>query len=187
MMKATDVLVAEHRNIKRMLGVVRKLCIQIFLKNEVYYEGFYDAIDFIRNYADKFHHGKEEDIYFASMSTELGAAIAQGPIFGMLAEHDLGRLFIKTLEEALEKAKAGDEEAKVDIIANAICYTDLLHRHIDKEDNAIFTFAESNLNQEAKNLVDEDFEKSKDRLNSDETEKKYVALLERLEKYVESI
>ena len=186
-MKATDVLVAEHKNIKRMLVVVRKLCRQVFFNQEVYYEGFYDAIDFIRNYADKFHHGKEEDIYFASMSTELGPAIQQGPIFGMLAEHDLGRLFIKTLEESLEKSKNGDEDAKIDIVSNAICYTDLLYRHIDKEDNAIFTFAESNLNEEAKKSVDEDFEKSKDRLKSDVTEKKYVELLERLEQYVASV
>jgi len=186
-MKATEVLVSEHVNIKRMLKIVRKLCTQVFFKHEVYYEGFYDAIDFIRNYADKFHHGKEEDIYFLSMSTELGPAIKQGPIFGMLAEHDLGRLFIKNLEESLHKAKDGNDEAKIDIVSNAICYTDLLYRHIDKEDNAIFTYAESSLSQEAKDLVDVDFENSVERLNSLETERKYMALLEKLEKYVESI
>lgn len=186
-MKATDVLIAEHKNILRMLKVVRKLCLQVFLKHEVYYEGFYSAMDFIKNYADKFHHGKEEDIYFLSMSTELGPSIKQGPIYGMLAEHDLGRLFIKNLEDALQKSQEGIEESKIDIIANAIAYTDLLHRHIDKEDNAIFTFAENNLSEEAKELVDADFEKSKEKLNSEETEEKYLALLEKLEKYVDAM
>ncbi len=183
-MKAIQVLMEEHKYILRMLKVVRGLCLQTFKTKEVYYEGFHNAIDFIRNYADKFHHGKEEDILFEVMSAELGPAIKQGPIFGMLAEHDLGRLFIKTLEEALFAAEKGNEEAKVDIIANAICYTDLLYRHIDKEDNAIFTFADEKLTQQALDEMEESFEKAKGPLKSEETERKYVALLEKLEAYV---
>ncbi len=41
---------------------------------------------------------------------------------GMLVEHDLGRLHIRELVEALEKVKAGEEEANLDVIANAISY-----------------------------------------------------------------
>jgi len=183
-MKAIQVLMDEHKYILRMLKVIRGLCIHAYKTKEVYYEGFHKGIDFVRNYADKFHHGKEEDILFEVMSAELGPAIKQGPIYGMLAEHDLGRLFIKTLEEALFAAEKGNEEAKVDIIANAICYTDLLYRHIDKEDNAIFTFANDKLNEAVLAEMDESFEKAKGPLKSDETEGKYVALLEELEAYV---
>ncbi|ABR47559.1 Hemerythrin HHE cation binding domain protein [Alkaliphilus metalliredigens QYMF] len=186
-MKAIQVLRDEHQYILRMLKVVRGFSIHTFKTQEVYYKGFHDAIDFIRNYADKFHHGKEEDILFLKMSSELGKAIEQGPIFGMLAEHDLGRLHIKTLEEALHAAEAGDEDAKVDIIANAISYTDLLYRHIDKEDNAIFNFAESQLSQESLQTLDVDFEAAKERLASDTTEKKYVQLLEELEATLASL
>lgn len=186
-MKAIQVLKDEHKYILRMLKVVRKLCVHTLNTKEVYYEGFHQAIDFIRNYADKFHHGKEEDILFEVMSEELGAAIKQGPIYGMLAEHDLGRLFIKTLEEALFAAEKGEDERKVDIIANAICYTDLLYRHIDKEDNAIFTFAEEKLGNEVLLKMDSDFEAAKDRLKSEETERKYVALLESLENYTSKL
>lgn len=186
-MKAVKVLMDEHQNILRMLKVVRSLCLQTFNTKEVYYKGYYDAIDFIRNYADKFHHGKEEDILFDKMSSELGPAIKQGPIYGMLAEHDLGRLFVKTLEEALHAAEKGSEEAKIDIVANAIAYTDLLHRHIDKEDTAIFTFAESSFNEDMHQEIDNLFEGAKERLDSDATERKYIAMLEALEKYVNNI
>ncbi|MDR5659421.1 hemerythrin domain-containing protein [Serpentinicella sp. ANB-PHB4] len=186
-MKATEVLVSEHKNILRILTVVKKLCIEVYNTKKVHYEGFFDAIDFIRNYADKFHHGKEEDILFDKMSAELGVEIKNGPIYGMLAEHDLGRLFIKNLEDALLRSKEGHDNAEIDIIANATCYTDLLHRHIDKEDTAIFTFAERSFDQKTKEIVDEAFEASKIRLNSDETEAKYVALLEKLEQYTQDI
>ncbi|SET67952.1 Hemerythrin-like domain-containing protein [Natronincola peptidivorans] len=186
-MKAVKVLMDEHQNILRMLKVIRKLSLQTFETKEVYYKGYYDAIDFIRNYADKFHHGKEEDILFDKMSSELGTAIKQGPIFGMLAEHDLGRLFVKTLEEALDAAKQGSEEAKLDIVANAIAYTDLLYRHIDKEDTAIFTFADNSLDSDMHQEIDNLFEAAKERLDSEATEKKYVGMLEDLEKYVDNL
>ncbi|MBU5677109.1 hemerythrin domain-containing protein [Alkaliphilus sp. MSJ-5] len=186
-MKAVQTLRDEHQNILRMLKVVKGLCIHTFNTKEVYYKGYYDAIDFIRNYADKFHHGKEEEILFEKMSSELGPAIKQGPIFGMLAEHDLGRLFVKNLENALIESEKGNDNAKVDIIANATAYTDLLYRHIDKEDNAIFNFAESQLKAEIHEQLNVEFEKAKERLNSDDTERKYVALLEELEAYVDSL
>ena len=118
-MKAVQTLRDEHQNILRMLKVVKSLAIHTFNTKDVYYKGYYDAIDFIRNYADKFHHGKEEDILFKKMSSELGEAIEKGPIYGMLAEHDLGRLFIKNMENALIEAEKGNNDAKVDIIAKA--------------------------------------------------------------------
>ncbi|AKL94248.1 hypothetical protein CACET_c07380 [Clostridium aceticum] len=186
-MKAVKTLMDEHQNILRMLKVIRKLCLQTFYTKEVYYQGYYDAIDFIRNYADKFHHGKEEDILFEKMSSELGTAIKQGPIYGMLAEHDLGRLFIQNLENALKKAKEGSEEAKLDIVANATAYMDLLYRHIDKEDTAIFTFAETSFDDAMHQEIDQLFEDAKERLDSIATEKKYIALLEVLENYVNNL
>lgn len=186
-MSSINLLMDEHKNILRMLKVVRRLSLHTFNTKEVYYPGFYLAIDFIRNYADKFHHGKEEDILFEYMSNELGEAIKVGPIYGMLAEHDLGRLFIKNLEDALKASEAGKEEAKIDIVSNAICYTDLLHRHIDKEDTAIFTFAASKLSKESIEKMNIDFENAKEKLNSDEVEKKYTSILEDLENYVNKL
>lgn len=186
-MKAVKILMEEHQNILRMLKVIRNLCLHTFNAKEVYYKGFYQSIDFIRNYADKFHHGKEEDILFDKMSSELGPAIQKGPIYGMLAEHDLGRLFIKNLEEALKKAEDGIEESKIDIIANAIAYTDLLYRHISKEDTAIFTFAKKSLKDEIHQEIDKLFENAKETLDSENTESKYLSLLQELEDYTNSL
>ena len=56
------------------------------------------------------------------------------------------------VQRAIEKVKGGDEEAKLDIIANAISYTHLMERHIDKEDRVVYTFAERNLKE---NILDE--------------------------------
>ena len=51
----------------------------------------------------------------------------------------------------LENYKGGNKEAKLDVIANAISYTNLLERHIDKEDNVIYKFAQRELNEDILN------------------------------------
>jgi hemerythrin-like domain-containing protein len=180
-MKGIELMKEEHGNIKRLLGVVRKLCINILNGAEVDYEAFYDAIDFIRNYADKHHHGKEESILFKEMIEKLDEKINRAPVQGMYAEHDLARLFVSNLEEALKRVKDGDMDSRVDIIANAIAYTDLLNRHIYKEDNAIYTFAEKKLSAESLNYVEEECEKFEKAAADEGVQQKYLKILEKLE------
>jgi len=147
-MNAIDLMMEEHKYIKRMLTVVRKATYKSLEEKNVNYEDFYKMIDFIRNYADAHHHKKEEVILFNKMVEELGLIAEKTVKYGMLVEHDLGRLYITGLSEALENLKSGNKEAILDIIANAISYTHLLERHIDKEDNVIYKFATRELKQE---------------------------------------
>lgn len=180
-MDAITLMIEEHKHIKRVLGITRKACIQILNGTPVNYEAFYKIIDFVRNYADKHHHSKEEDILFKRMSEELGEVVAHGPIMGMFAEHDLGRLFISNLETALQKTKDGDVDARVDIIANAIAYTDLLYRHIDKEDTAIYTFAQKKLSVESLAEVEEQCKAIEHEAQEKQLQKRYIALIDELE------
>ena len=98
----------------------------------------------------------------------------------MLVEHDLGRLYVRDLINAFEKMKSGDEEAKLDVIANAISYTHLLIRHIDKEDRVIYKFAERNLNDEIKEFINVECEKFE--ISNEKIKNRYILILEDLEK-----
>ncbi len=148
-MDAVTIMKEEHTYIKRMLKVLRKACLDILNGKSVDFELFADAVDFIRNYADKYHHSKEEDVLFRIMKEELAEQKdTVSAVQGMFIEHDLGRLFIYNLVKALDKVRGGDNEARVDIIGNAIPYTDLLTRHIDKEDNALYDFGVKALKDE---------------------------------------
>lgn len=173
-------MVEEHKNIKRMLQVVRKACIRIMNSKELDYLDFEAMIDFIINYADNHHHGKEEKFLFSRM-IEMGGAAEKLVRFGMLVEHDLGRLYIKSLEEALEKVKNGDEEAKVDVIANSVSYTHLLGRHIQKEDKVAYPFSKRQLSNET--LIRIDNECSTFEKNAQEAgiQNKYLESLTKLE------
>lgn len=147
-MSAIDIMMEEHEYIKRMLVVVRKACYGVLKGEEINYDDFKLMISFIRNYADGHHHNKEEIMLFNRMIDNLGALGEKTIKHGMLVEHDLGRYHVKALDEALESLKGGDDESKLDVIANAISYTKLLERHIDKEDNVIYKFAERELDLE---------------------------------------
>lgn len=180
MMNAIEIMMEEHQYILRMLKVVRKACYKVLQGSDINYEDFYLIIDFIRNYADGHHHNKEEIMLFNRMVENLGALGEKTIKYGMLVEHDLGRLYINNLVSALEKTKEGNEEAKLDVIANAVSYTELLQRHIDKEDKVIYNFAKRELKNDVLELVNEecvDYEKHNEQVKNEN-----IFILEKLEK-----
>lgn len=180
-MNGLEILINEHKYIKRMLQVLRNASIGVLKGNEINYDDFDKMIDFVRNYADAHHHGKEEKFLFDKMLGELGELAIKLIRNGMLVEHDLGRLYMLQLEEALAKVKSGEEDYKIDVIANAVGYANLLTRHIDKEDNVVFTFAEKQLSSEnlEKFYVESlDYEEN---AKKSKVQEKYINILETLE------
>lgn len=181
-MDAIELMKEEHKNIKRGLVIFRKLSIEILNGGDVDFDAFEKMISFVRNYADKHHHGKEEKVLFNKMETSLGDAVVKGPLSGMYIEHDYGRLFMKTLEEALKRVKDGDNDSKVDVIANSIGYTDLLTRHIDKEDNVFYSFARRMLSSEALEEVDKRCEDIESEAGKDDIQENYLNILSEMER-----
>lgn len=180
-MDSINLMVEEHRNIKRMLKIIREYCYKILKDEDVQYEDFYKMIDFIRSYADDHHHGKEEELLFNRMADELGPAAQKLVTHGMLVEHDLGRLYTKQLEDALTKVLDGDEEAKLDLIGNAMAYADLLHRHIDKEDRVVYEFARKNLEKDTLDKINYECTIFENRAREENVQNNYLNLLDELE------
>ncbi len=181
-MDSIQLMMEEHQYILRMLAVVRKACYRVLKGEDVCYEDFDRMIDFIRNYADAHHHGKEEKLLFNEMVEHLGPLGNKLITHGMLVEHDLGRLHIQELKAAVDRVQGGEEESRLDIIANAIGYTHLLKRHIDKEDAVVYTFAKRQLPADILEKVNREtdtFEKSAEEKGTQEF---YQSLVESLEK-----
>ncbi|HAS73434.1 MAG TPA: hemerythrin [Clostridiales bacterium UBA8960] len=184
-MNGIELMVDEHKAIKRMLSVVRKACYGVMQGQEINYDDFATMIDFIRGYADAHHHGKEEQLLFNRMVDELGPAAQKLVTHGMLVEHDLGRLHMAELEKALIAVKGGNEEAKLDVIANAISYTHLLIRHIDKEDGVVYPFAERSFTPEVLEAINKDCETFEKKQTANGVQAKYIENLVILEsKYI---
>ena len=139
----------DHANINRALGVIRSICLQLMQGGEVPDEDFREIIEFVREYADKHHHGKEEKFLFPVMVKKLGPVGDKLVTHGMLVEHDLGRADVLSLETALNEYKKNPRlELKLDILSYAMAYAHLLQLHIEKENSVVYPFAERGLSEE---------------------------------------
>ena len=180
-MDSIKLMMEEHQYILRVLEVVRRACYGVMKGEEISYEDFDQMIDFIRSYADAHHHGKEEKLLFQEMVTHLGALGQKLITHGMLVEHDSGRLFIQELNAALDRVKAGDDMSRLDVIANAISYTHLLKRHIEKEDAVVYTFAARQLSAEIMDKVNQDTAQFEQAALEKNTKNYYEQLVTKLE------
>jgi hemerythrin-like domain-containing protein len=140
-MKATTLLKDEHLAIKDML-LIMDVISQIIEKGcAPDLEHLEKIIDFLKVFADKCHHGKEEDILFPAM-LEKGIPREGGPIGVMLHEHELGRGYIRGLADAVQSYKLGHKDALKLISLNINNYSSLLFNHIEKEDNILYVLAD---------------------------------------------
>jgi hemerythrin-like domain-containing protein len=108
------------------------------------YEHLDQIVEFIRLFADKTHHGKEEDLLFPAMEAA-GFPRDAGPIGVMLMEHEQGRDFVSRLDKAVTQYKNGERAAVDTLVRNARNYVHLLTQHIDKENNILFPMADSSI------------------------------------------
>ncbi|MFC1861077.1 hemerythrin domain-containing protein [Chloroflexota bacterium] len=128
-MSVTEELKQEHRIIERMLATLNAAAARVDKGQELPPEFFAKAVDFIRNFADRCHHGKEEDNLFPVLERH-GISRQGGPIGVMLMEHDRGRAYVRGMDEAAQRLAVGDRAALEAALDNACGYAELLRQHI---------------------------------------------------------
>ena len=117
-MKATEILMAEHRVIETVLTTLETAAGRLEDGQAVRPGLFVDATAFVKGFADGCHHKKEEGVLFRAMADN-GLPVEEGPIGVMLAEHERGRAYTRALREAAQRLEAGDASARAAVIANA--------------------------------------------------------------------
>lgn len=157
-MHATEQLKKEHEGIKLMLSIMDEICNRLEAGKKVSTKDIDSIIEFIKTFADKCHHAKEEDLLFPAME-EAGIPREEGPIAVMLMEHDQGRSYVKGLGEAAAKYKDGDQKAAGKIIENARNYINLLTQHIDKEENILYNIADMHISEKEQKELLKKFDK----------------------------
>lgn len=175
----TTALVDEHRLIKRMLALLEKNGPETAAGRYLNWQFYLDGVDFIRNFADRFHHAKEEDILFNAL-VDNGMPRQNSPVAAMLMEHDLGRGYVRAMEEAASKAAAGDRAARQTVAENALAFAELLRNHIAKEDEILYPLAERVIPDSMRPGITEGYAAAESRVDQDFS-RKYQALVERYE------
>lgn len=135
---AVSILSGEHRVILQVLAALEAMAVRS-AAGDLPAADARDALEVLRTFADKCHHGKEEDILFPALE---GLVPGFGPTQVMRAEHVEGRALIRAMGEALA---AGGAAAFADAARG---YVDLLRTHIGKEDDILFRIAQEMLGPE---------------------------------------
>jgi hemerythrin-like domain-containing protein len=141
MNEATQVLRKEHEAILRMLDATEQVARSLAGGVRIPAHILSNTIEFFRLFADRCHHGKEEELLFPALEKK-GMPRSGGPIGVMLMEHDSGRALIAEMAEAATAYERGDAEAGGKWAKAAMNYARLLRDHIAKENNILFVMAE---------------------------------------------
>ena len=160
-------LVDEHVVIKKLVALIPAIIEKLDLESDRDREIVRSSIDFIRNYADKYHHAKEEEILFKCFDQNLDILEV------MHQDHETARGHVRATLEGLDK------KDKPVVTEHLAAYHELLKGHIKKEDEILYPWIDRNLSDTQVgelytkfNKVDEEF---------GEAPKKYEEFINRLE------
>jgi hemerythrin-like domain-containing protein len=131
-------LMIEHRLIERMVGVLREEMNSIEKKEALHTELIDSGVDFFRTYADRCHHGKEEDILFRDLAKKRLSPEHKKIMEGLIEEHRFGRETVRQLLSAKERYAKGDATALKEIIGILKKLVEFYPAHIEKEDQHFF-------------------------------------------------
>jgi hemerythrin-like domain-containing protein len=126
-------LVEEHRRILRFVALIPTFAAELDLDSGEGRGRILDAVDFIRSYADRFHHAKEEELLFACFDEELDILKA------MHEDHRRGRACVQGVLDALGRRDAEG------VSRNLAEYGEILSEHIRKEDEILYPWMDRNL------------------------------------------
>jgi hemerythrin-like domain-containing protein len=137
-MQARGPLMIEHRLIERMISLIRQSLERIESDGRVDPAFIDTAVDFIRTYADRTHHGKEEDILFRALPERDLSSRDRRLMQELIDEHAFARRTTGALIAANERYRNADASALEAIAASLRALVGLYPKHIEKEDKVFF-------------------------------------------------
>ncbi len=183
-MKATDELRKEHEGVLLMLHILEAVSRKIQQGTRIDPDDLGKIVEFLSVFADKCHHGKEEDFLFPALEAS-GIPSKGGPIGVMLEEHKIGRNLIAKLKAAVNLYRSGEEKAPAEFTSAAGEYMELLRQHINKENNVLFPMADRVLDVSKDDNLFTNFEKlEKDRIGEGKHEEFHALLKQFRDKYI---
>jgi hemerythrin-like domain-containing protein len=149
----------EHRLIERMLNVIKAVISKIEFKHEIDPVFVDIAVDFLRVYVDRTHHGKEEDILFRELKLKSLTPDDQRIMNELIKEHVLVRQTIALIVSANKRYRDGDDIALIIIANNLKTLIEFFPRHIEKEEKKFYPASRAYFTDEEEQVVLAEFGK----------------------------
>jgi hemerythrin-like domain-containing protein len=137
-MKPIGPLMWEHRLIEQMVDLLRGEIDRITDRKTVNVILIEQAVDFFRTYADRTHHGKEEEILFRDLSGKALSPDHRRIMEELIREHIHGRRLVRKLVEARDVYLNGYAEALPHMARELSELVEFYPKHIEKEDRGFF-------------------------------------------------
>jgi hemerythrin-like domain-containing protein len=180
MSRPTHILRHEHRVIEQALRALDGMCLNLKIGGNVPPEALDQILDFIQNFADRFHHTREETYLFPALGQN-GFQKVGGAIGFLTEEHEIERRLMVELELAIGEYRHGDSTAVDRFVEAANMYRDHLVGHMHEEDAILFRLAEEVLDEEVKASLIQSFAQEEAH-NCDGMAARYELLAQELEK-----
>ena len=164
------ILKHEHRVIEQVLRALDGLCLKLSWNDPVPPSAMSAVLDFVRTYADSYHHGKEERYLFPTLQ-EFGIPVEAGAIGALLHEHQMESILVDDLARAAANYSDGVPHAGDAFIEAARRYRDLLISHMREEDTILFSIADGLLDESARERLTQGFAAAEGELGSGQREK----------------
>ena len=182
-MKSTEILIIEHKLILQALSHLFAAKERLEKDEKPPVEFFRMAIVFFQNFADAYHHFKEEFLMFGLLARKKRGELDRE--IGMLRyEHDRCRSYIAQMECSLAGYGDNDEIATVTLLENLSPYISLLKRHIHKEDNIFFRMVDNELSEAEHQLLVERFNHEVEKIQSTDFMEQNVELVREMAEIV---
>jgi hemerythrin-like domain-containing protein len=131
-------LMIEHRLIERVISLMQKEFEAAKQKQSINANFIGFAVDFMKTYADKCHHGKEEDIFFYELAKKNLSPELKNIMDELIQEHGISRVNVKELSAEKESYIKGDKNSLNKIFEPMKVILELYPKHIEKEDRCFF-------------------------------------------------
>ena len=158
-MKPIGPLMWEHRIIERMVLVLEEELNRMNKTGKADPRFIVSAVDFFRTYADRTHHGKEEDILFKLLESKMLDEIHVATMEELKEEHEYARATVGRLLEGRDMWVRGDIGAVEHRGAALKALAELYPVHIEKEDKRFFYPVMSYLSDEEQDQMLESFQR----------------------------
>ena len=131
-------LMVEHRLIEKMVPLILKETARAESGGNFNLRFAEMALDFIRTYADRCHHGKEEGILFRELAKKKLSFDHERIMNELIEEHRTARGMVKALAEHQEFLRGGDPKSFPEVLGRLKEIANFYPRHIEKEDKHFF-------------------------------------------------
>lgn len=170
------VLEREHRLIERVLDALGRICDETRRTGQLDARAATLTIGFLRDFADRTHHLKEEKILLPAID-----ARTFFPGCGLLDEHEQGRDRVRSMAEAALRASQGDEKAVLLFVRKARSLISLLRAHIAKEDDCLASVVRSTFSRDEREGLARQFDEAERQVMGERVFERFAAVAEEIE------